>query len=226
MKINKYIDHTNLKPEATPEDIRRFCKEAIKYGFASVCVNPCYVVLVAKDLQETNVQTCTVIGFPLGATTTETKIFEAKNAIANGATEIDMVINVGAVKAQDFEFVQHEIQAIRNALPQKAILKVIFETCLLTDPEIVQLCHICIEAKADYVKTSTGFNVGGATLEAITLMHDTVHQKIKIKASGGIRSYEKALAMIKAGANRIGTSSSIQIITEQNEHLQQKSGDD
>lgn len=205
MKRNKYIDHTLLKPEATAEQIDRLCREAAESDFASVCVNPCWVTRCANNLKDTDVDVCTVIGFPLGANTSLIKAVEAQNAMANGADELDMVINVGELKAGNDKAVFADIQAVRDAAPD-AVLKVILETCLLTDEEIVRACELCVKAHADFVKTSTGFNKGGATEHAVALMKKTVKDKAKVKAAGGIRTPEDMDRMIEAGADRIGTS--------------------
>ena len=211
MKLNKYIDHTLLKPEATKTQIENLCKEAIKYDFASVCVNPTHVAYCAKLLKNSDVKVCTVIGFPLGSNTTETKVFETKNAIENGADEIDMVINIGALKDKNYNFVKEDIESVVKAANSK-LVKVILETCLLTEEEVKEACKLSQEAKADYVKTSTGFSKGGATTHDVALMRKTVGTSMGVKASGGIHSYEEAKAMIDAGASRIGASSGIKIM--------------
>lgn len=204
------IDHTVLSAAATRADIKKLCAEAKEYGFASVCVNPCHVAFCAEELKGTAVKVCTVIGFPLGANTTESKVFEAREALSNGALELDMVINLGAVKDKRFEDVYHDIKLIRN-LGKDFVLKVIFETALLTDEEKIKVCDLCVCAGADYVKTSTGFSTGGATEADVRLMAE--HAKgLKVKASGGIRDKETALKLIAAGASRIGTSSGVKII--------------
>ena len=205
--LSKYIDHTILKPDAKKSDVIRLCDEAIKFKFASVCINPVHVKFIADKLKDSGVKTCTVIGFPLGANTTDVKVFEATKAIDEGAEEIDMVINIGAVKDGDFDFVENDIKAVVNAAKNKAIVKVIIETCLLTDEEKVEVCKRCVNAGADFVKTSTGFSTGGATKEDVALMKNTVKDKALVKASGGVRTIEAALSMIEAGADRIGTSS-------------------
>lgn len=212
MKIQKYIDHTLLKPQATKEQIIKVCEEAKKYGFASVCVNPYYTSLVRKELEGTDVKTCVVVGFPLGATTKEVKAFETKQAVENGAQEVDMVINIGALKDKEYDVVKEDIKAVVEAAKGKALVKVIIETCLLTDEEKVKACEIAKEAGADFVKTSTGFSTGGATVEDIELMRKTVGKDMGVKASGGVRTREFAEAVIEAGANRIGASSSIAIV--------------
>ena len=212
MKLNKYIDHTLLKPEATKIQIENLCKEAIKYDFASVCVNPTHVAYCAKLLKNSDVKVCTVIGFPLGSNTTETKVFETKNAIENGADEIDMVINIGALKDKNYNFVKEDIESVVKAANSK-LVKVILETCLLTEEEVKEACKLSQEAKADYVKTSTGFSKSGASVEMVKIMYDTVHDTMKVKASGGVRTYDDAIKMIEAGASRIGTSNGVGIVT-------------
>ena len=214
MDIAKYIDHTILKPEATVEDVKKLCKEAREYNFASVCVNGCYAKLVSTELAGSDVKTCVVVGFPLGAMTKEAKAFETTDAIKNGANEIDMVINVGALKDKNYNLIKEEIEAVVNAAKGKAIVKVIIETCLLTDEEKVKACEISKEAKADFVKTSTGFSTGGATKEDIALMRKTVGPDLGVKASGGVRDYKTAMDMINAGASRIGASAGIAIVSE------------
>ena len=214
MDIAKYIDHTILKPEATVEEVKKLCKEAKEYGFASVCVNACYAKLVSTELSGTDVKTCVVVGFPLGAMTKEAKAFETAQAIENGATEIDMVINVGALKDKNYTLLKEDIEAVVNAAKGKAIVKVIIETCLLTDEEKVKACEISKEAKADFVKTSTGFGAAGATKEDIALMRKTVGPELGVKASGGVRDFKTAMEMINAGASRIGASASISIVSE------------
>lgn len=214
MNLAKYIDHTILKPEATVNDVKKLCREAKEYCFASVCVNACYAKLVSTELKDSDVKTCVVVGFPLGAMTKATKAFETTEAIENGANEIDMVINVGALKAKNYELLKEDIEAVVNAAKGKAIVKVIIETCLLTDEEKVKACEISKKAGADFVKTSTGFSTGGATKEDIALMRKTVGEDLGVKASGGIRDYTTAMEMINAGASRIGASASIAIISE------------
>ncbi len=211
MNKNKYIDHTLLKPESTPQDIEKICLEAKEYDFASVCIQPCYVKMAYGLLKDTDVKVCTVIGFPLGANTTETKIQEACQAVEEGAEEIDMVINIGALKAGDTVYVTEEIRRIKEAVGN-LVLKVIIETCLLTDEEKVLACQCAVNAGADFVKTSTGFSKGGATVEDVRLMKQTVGDRCQVKASGGIRTPEDFEAMIEAGASRIGTSSGIKLI--------------
>jgi len=214
MDIAKYIDHTILKPEATVEDVKKLCREAKEYNFASVCVNGCYAKLVSTELAGSDVKTCVVVGFPLGAMTKEAKAFETSDAIKNGADEIDMVINVGALKDKNYDLLKQDIEAVVNAAKDKAIVKVIIETCLLTDEEKVKACEIAKEAKADFVKTSTGFSTGGATKEDIALMRKTVGEGLGVKASGGVRDYKTAMEMINAGASRIGASAGIAIVSE------------
>lgn len=210
-QIAKMIDHTILKAEATESEIVKLCKEAIHYNFASVCVNPSMVPVAAKELKGTHVKVCTVIGFPLGATTTEVKAFETKDVIEKGATEVDMVINVGKLKERNLEYVKNDIKAVVEATKGKALTKVIIETCLLTEEEKIIACKLSKEAGSDFVKTSTGFSTGGATVEDIKLMRETVGPEMGVKASGGVRSKKDALAMIENGATRIGASASISI---------------
>ena len=217
MSIASMIDHTLLKQDATGEQIDRLCAEAAEYHFASVCVNPYYVVRCVKNLKGTGVKVCPVVGFPLGATTMETKVFETLQAVASGAEEIDMVINVCALKSGHIRGVEQEIQAMAAAVEGKAILKVIIETCLLTDEEKVLACQIAKRCGADFVKTSTGFSTGGATVEDVALMRRTVGPEMGVKASGGIRDYAKAKAMIDAGASRIGASAGIAIVEAERE---------
>ncbi|HEX9027364.1 MAG TPA: deoxyribose-phosphate aldolase [Clostridium sp.] len=214
MDIARYIDHTILKPEATVEDVKKLCTEAKEYNFASVCVNGSHAKLVSTELAGSGVKTCVVVGFPLGAMTKEAKAFETTDAIKNGANEIDMVINVGALKEKNYDLFKEDIEAVVNAAKGKAIVKVIIETCLLTDEEKVKACEISKEAKADFVKTSTGFSTGGATKEDIALMRKTVGPDLGVKASGGVRDYNTAMDMINAGASRIGASASIAIVSE------------
>lgn len=217
MRLAKYIDHTLLKGDATQEMIEKLCQEAIDYDFMSVCVNPVWVKYASKLLDGTDVKVCTVIGFPLGANATETKVFETKQAIADGAHEIDMVMNIGAAKSGDWDRVKHDIQAVVEVTERPAILKVILETSLLTTDEIVHASKVSKEAGADYVKTSTGFSPAGATVENVKLMRETVGNNMGVKASGGISSYEDAQAMIEAGASRLGASKGIQIVSQANE---------
>lgn len=208
----KMIDHTLLKAEATKEQIEKLCAEAKQHGFASVCVNPTWVKLCSELLQGTEVLVCTVIGFPLGANTSAVKAFEAKDAIANGAKEVDMVINIGALKDKNYELVQADIAAVVEAAKGSAIVKVIIESCLLTDEEKVKACELSVAAGADFVKTSTGFSTGGATAEDIALMRKTVGPDLGVKASGGVRSLEDMKKMVEAGATRIGASSGVAIM--------------
>lgn len=209
--IAKIIDHTILKPEASVDAVEKICKEALEHKFASVCINPCHVALCSKLLKDSSVKVCTVIGFPLGATTKEVKVFETKNAIDNGAEEVDMVINIGALKDKNYDYVKEDIKSVVEAAKGKALTKVIIETCLLTDDEKIIACKLSKEAGADFVKTSTGFSKGGATKEDVKLMRDTVGVNMGVKASGGVRSTEDALNVIEAGASRIGASASISI---------------
>ncbi|MBV7507536.1 deoxyribose-phosphate aldolase [Bacillus sp. sid0103] len=210
--IAAMIDHTLLKPEATKQQIEALCQEAREYQFASVCVNPTWVSTAKELLQGSDVMVCTVIGFPLGATTSETKAFETKNAIEHGAKEVDMVINIGALKDHNDELVEKDIRAVVEAAKGKAHTKVIIETSLLTKEEKIRACEISLKAGADFVKTSTGFSTGGATVEDIALMRKTVGPDMGVKASGGVRSTDDVQKMIEAGATRIGASSSIAIV--------------
>lgn len=212
MNIAGMIDHTLLKADATQAEITKITEEAKKYEFASVCVNPTWVSYCAEQLADTNVKVCTVIGFPLGAATSAVKAFEAKDAIANGATEVDMVINIGALKDRNDELVLKDIQAVVDAAKGKALVKVIIETSLLTEEEKVRACKLSVQAGADFVKTSTGFSTGGATPEDVALMSKTVGENIGVKASGGVRSKEDMDRMIEAGATRIGASSGVKIM--------------
>ncbi|HZG73936.1 MAG TPA: deoxyribose-phosphate aldolase [Chondromyces sp.] len=210
------IDHTLLKADATKQDIERIIVEAKEHSFASVCVNPTWVKMAAEMLKDTpEVKVCTVIGFPLGASTPEVKAFETKNAIENGAEEVDMVINIGALKDKNYELVEQDIKAVVEAAKGKALTKVIIETCLLTDEEKVKACELSVKAGADFVKTSTGFSTGGATAEDVALMRKTVGPEIGVKASGGVRSLEDAQRVVEAGASRIGASSGVAIIKGQ-----------
>ena len=212
-ELAQYIDHTLLKPDAVQADFDKLCDEAIKYQFKSVCVNSWRVAYVTKKLQRTGVAVCSVVGFPLGAMDMRAKAFETRQAIENGAKEIDMVINVDALKSGDLHTVEEDIRAVRRATTGTTILKVIIETCLLKDQEKVLACEIAKKAGADFVKTSTGFSSGGATVEDIVLMRRVVGPNLGVKASGGIRDYAKAAAMIQAGATRLGTSASVAIVT-------------
>ena len=212
-EIAQIIDHTLLKP-ATSAQIATLCAEAKQYGFASVCVNPCHVKTAAKELEGSKVKVCTVIGFPLGENTTKTKVFETKEAIKNGATEIDMVMNQSLAKANAWRKVSKDIATVKKACGH-IILKVILETCNLTQKQLIAACNACVGAGADFVKTSTGFGAGGATVEAVSLMADIVHPHgLKVKASGGIHNYEEALEMVKNGADRIGASCGVAICNE------------
>ncbi|MET3644351.1 deoxyribose-phosphate aldolase [Streptococcus gallinaceus] len=211
MELNKYIDHTLLKPEATEAQVLTLIEQAKKYDFASVCVNPTWVSLAAKELKDSDVKVCTVIGFPLGANTSAVKAFETKDAIANGADEVDMVINIGQLKAGNVETVEADIRAVVEAA-NGTLTKVIIETCLLTDDEKVAACLAAQRAGADFVKTSTGFSTGGATVPDVALMRKTVGPDMGVKASGGARSLEDAQAFIEAGATRIGASSGVVIM--------------
>ena len=212
MELNKYIDHTVLKATATIEDIKKLCDEAKKYKFFSVCVNSSFVTLAKEELKETEVKIAAVVGFPLGAMTKEAKIFEARECIENGADEIDMVINIGFLKSGLVEKVEEEIKEIKKAIGDK-ILKVIFETCYLTKDEKIAVAKACVRAKADFVKTSTGFGTDGATVEDIQLMKDIIENNCQIKASGGIRDFETAKKYINMGVTRLGTSSGVQLVT-------------
>ena len=212
MKLSKYIDHTLLKADASVDAIKTLCKEAIEYDFKSVCVNACNIELCKQELKGSDVLVCTVIGFPLGAMSTEAKVFETSDAISKGADEIDMVINIGRLKDKDLDYCIDEIKKIKAACGNH-ILKVIIETCLLSDEQIIDACNCVLEAKADFVKTSTGFSTSGATFEGVALMKKTVGDKCLIKAAGGVRSHEDMLKMIELGANRIGTSSGTKLIS-------------
>ena len=213
--ISKMIDHTLLKQDASAEQIRALCREAAEYDFASVCINPCYVALAAEELAGTDVKVCTVIGFPLGAAEAQTKAFETRAAIAAGAREVDMVINCGAIKSGDWDLVRRDIEAVVAAARDCAsdiIVKVIIEACLLTDEEKIRACQAAKEAGADFVKTSTGFSTGGATVHDVELMRRTVGPDMGVKAAGGIHTAEEARALIEAGASRIGASAGIAIV--------------
>jgi deoxyribose-phosphate aldolase len=210
--LAKYIDHTLLKADATKEDILALCEEAKMYSFASVCINPTWVQTAAQALENSNVLVCTVIGFPLGASHTNTKVFETENAIQNGAKEIDMVINIGALRSGDDEFVKNDIAAVVNAAKGKALVKVIIETSLLSDSEKRTACELAVVAGADFVKTSTGFSTGGATIEDVKLMRGVVGPETGVKASGGVRNITDMQEIIQAGATRIGASSGVQIM--------------
>ena len=210
--IAAMIDHTLLKADAVKDEVTKLAEEAKKYEFASVCVNPAWVKYAAEQLSGTNVKVCTVIGFPLGASTSAVKAFETQDAISNGATEIDMVINIGALKDKQDDTVYNDIKAVVDAASGKAIVKVIIETCLLTDEEKVRACELSVKAGADFVKTSTGFSTGGATVDDVALMRKTVGDQAGVKASGGVRSLEDMNRMIEAGATRIGASSGVKIM--------------
>nr|WP_274704443.1 deoxyribose-phosphate aldolase [Salinimicrobium profundisediminis] len=213
IEINRYIDHTILKATATSEDIVELCKEAKEYNFFSVCVNSGFVPLAKKELEGTDVKVCTVVGFPLGAMSTAAKVFETQQALKDGAEEVDMVINIGELKSKNFKQVEEEIAEIKKTVGDK-VLKVIIETCYLTPQEIVLASEIAVKAKADFVKTSTGFGNDGARLENIELMKKAVEGKAKLKASGGIKNLDTTLSFIEAGVERIGTSSGISIVKE------------
>lgn len=207
------IDHTILKPEATEAAVQKIIDEAKEYNFFSVCINPCWVAFTSEQLADTDVAVCTVIGFPLGANTPEVKAYEAADAIKNGANEVDMVINIGALKSQQYDYVRQDIQGVVDAAKGKALVKVIIETALLTDEEKVKACELAKEAGADFVKTSTGFSTGGAKVADIRLMRETVGPDMGVKASGGVHNAEEALAMIEAGATRIGASTGVAIVS-------------
>ena len=214
-ELARMIDHTLLKPEATPSEVESVCAEAVEYKFASVCVNPSFVVLVKEKLKGSSVKVCTVIGFPLGATTTASKVRETGEAISNGAQEVDMVVNIGRLKAGDVRYVEEDIRAVVDlAHSRSAIAKVIIETCLLTEEEKERVCLIAKKVGADFVKTSTGFSKGGATVSDVALMRRVVGPSMGVKASGGIRTYADALLMIEHGATRIGASSGVRIIRD------------
>lgn len=218
----KIVDHTILNPTATVYDVKKKCDEAKKYDFASVCVHPCFVPLVAKLLENSSVKVCTVIGFPLGASTSETKAYETKNAIRNGAQEIDMMINIGSVKSHKWNSVKEDIKAVVDAtkiagVTKDIITKIILETSYLTDEEIVKVCKIGKKVGADFIKTSTGFAGNRANIEDVSLIRKTVGRSIGVKASGGIHTFDEALEMLDAGANRIGTTLGVAIVTDDNE---------
>ena len=210
--LNRMIDHTLLKPDATEEDVKKLCMEAKEYEFSSVCVNPYYVKLAKEELKSTNVNIATVIGFPLGSTTWEVKAFEAKKSVENGADELDMVINIGALKSKKYDVVKNDISAVVKEAEGNVLVKVIIETCLLDNEEKIKACELSKEAGADFVKTSTGFSTGGATVEDVRLMRKVVGDSMGVKASGGIRDYDTAVKMIEAGANRLGASASVKIV--------------
>jgi deoxyribose-phosphate aldolase len=214
--LNTMIDHTLLKANATKAEVTKLLEEAKEYQFASVCINPTWVKTAAEFLKDTpEVKVCTVIGFPLGASTPEVKAFETKNAIGNGADEVDMVINIGALKDEQYDLVEKDIKGVVDAAKGKALTKVIIETSLLTDEEKVKACQLAVSAGADFVKTSTGFSTGGATVEDVALMRKTVGPDVGVKASGGVRSLEDAEGVVKAGANRIEASSGVAIMNGQ-----------
>ncbi|EGO2791172.1 deoxyribose-phosphate aldolase [Enterococcus faecalis] len=213
MELNRMIDHTILKPEATEAAVQKIIDEAKEYNFFSVCINPCWIAFASEQLADTDVAVCTVIGFPLGANTPEVKAYEAADAIKNGANEVDMVINIGALKSQQYDHVRQDIQGVVDAAKGKALVKVIIETALLTDEEKVKACELAKEAGADFVKTSTGFSTGGAKVADIRLMRETVGSDMGVKASGGVHNAEEALAMIEAGATRIGASTGVAIVS-------------
>jgi deoxyribose-phosphate aldolase len=213
-KIAAMIDHTILKPEATAEAVSKICQEALQYNFATVCVNPCHVPLCHSLLRNSSVKVCTVIGFPLGASATAVKAFETQQAIAAGAGEVDMVINIGALKAGDLQIVEEDIRSVVKAA-RSVLVKVIIETCLLTESEKIAACRAAEAAGADYVKTSTGFSTSGATVEDVALMRRTVSPRMGVKASGGIRSLNFAKQLIEAGATRLGTSASVKLVQDE-----------
>ena len=211
MNYNKMIDQTVLKADTPLETVKKICDEAMEYGFASVCINPCHVAYCADYLKDSDVNVCTVIGFPLGANTSAVKAFETKDAIANGADEIDMVMNIGALKDKNYDLVRDDVKAVVEAA-NGTLVKVILETCLLTEDEIKKACELCVEAKADYVKTSTGFSTRGATIEDVRIMKEAVHGKAKVKAAGGVRTPEDMVKIVAAGADRIGTSAGCSLV--------------
>ena len=211
MNYNKMIDHTVLKADTPLETVKRICDEAMEYGFASVCINPCHVAYCADYLKDSDVNVCTVIGFPLGANTSAVKAFETKDAIANGADEIDIVMNIVALKDKNYDLVRDDVKAVVEAA-NGTLVKVILETCLLTEDEIKKACELCVEAKADYVKTSTGFSTRGATIEDVRIMKEAVHGKAKVKAAGGVRTPEDMVKIVAAGADRIGTSAGCSLV--------------
>lgn len=214
MELSKYIDHTLLKADATVEQVQTLCQEAIDYNFMSVCINPVHIPVAKKALGDSDVKICTVIGFPLGANTTSVKIYEAKQAVEAGATEVDMVINIGAAKAGDWTTVENDIHAVVDSMPTNVIVKVIIETSLLTDEEKTLASQAAQRAGTDFIKTSTGFSTGGATLDDVRLMRQAVGPDLGVKASGGVSNYAEAIAMIEAGATRIGASKGIAIVTQ------------
>lgn len=215
MNLNKMIDHTLLKPEATEGDVAKLCAEAVEYGFASICINPCFVPIAKQLLGDSDIKVCTVVGFPLGACRPEIKAYEAEVAVQEGAKEVDMVINIGLAKDKKYDELESEIRRVTEtvkAIDPEVIVKVIIETCLLTDEEKVLVCERALATGADFVKTSTGFSTGGAKSEDVALMKKTVSNQMRVKASGGVRSYADAMKMIHAGAERIGTSNGISIV--------------
>lgn len=214
MKASQYIDHTLLLAQATQSEIEQLCQEAKKYNFCSVCVHPTWVAFARQQLHYSTVKVCTVIGFPLGANTSEVKAFETQNAIANGADEVDMVINIGWAKAGNWLGVENDIRSVVQATSGKALVKVILETCLLSDEEIRHACACALRAGADFVKTSTGFSTGGATIKAVELMRESVGNKMGVKASGGVRTATDMAAMIEAGATRIGASAGVALLDD------------
>lgn len=217
MKINKYIDHTLLKADSSKEDIEKLCKEAIKYNFKSVCINSTWIKFAKEELKDTDILVCTVIGFPLGATSTRAKLNEIKFAIEDGADELDFVINIGYIKSKMYDEFTKEVKALVEASGEK-VLKAIIETCLLTRDEIIKASQLCLEAGVDFIKTSTGFSSDGAKVEDIKSIKEIVKDKAKIKASAGIRDYKTAKKMIDAGADRIGASAGVKIVGEANEY--------
>lgn len=212
MEINRYIDHTVLKAVTESKDILKLCKEAKEYNFYSICVNGCYVKEAKEELKGSDVKIAAVVGFPLGAMTTNSKVYEAKDCIDNGANEIDMVINIGFIKAGRFKEAEEEIKSIKNAI-ENNVLKVILETCYLDEDEIIKACELSVKAGADFVKTSTGFGSGGATFKDVKLMKEAVNGKAQIKASGGVRDLETAIKYIEMGVTRLGTSSGVELMT-------------
>ena len=216
--MNKSIDHTNLKAFATIEDITKLCEEAITYNFKTVCVNPYYISLAKDILKDTSVEVCTVIGFPLGMNSKETKVYEAIDAVSKGADEIDMVINIGALKDKEYDYVKSEIEEIRDSISGKT-LKVIIETCYLTEEEIIKMTEICNNTFVNFIKTSTGFGTRGASLEDVKIMNEYKNETLEIKASGGIKDYNTALEMLEAGATRLGTSSGVKIMEVEDETI-------
>lgn len=215
MELNNYIDHTNLKKDATSEDIMKLCDEAIKYHFQTVCVYPYYVKAVKEYLKDSNVEVCTVIGFPNGASTTNVKVYEAIDAVDSGANEIDMVINICALKNKDYDYIKQEINEVRDAIAGKT-LKVIIEECLLTDEEIIKMTEICNETYVNFIKTSTGFDKHGATIHTVELINKYKNDLLEVKASGGIKTLKQAEEFINLGVTRIGTSNAVEIMKEEN----------